>query len=216
MKYCKPAVLAAIAAILSVTTAHADHTRYQSSNVIDVSGANNGYQGAAWLVRSEDGIRGQLASRVSTAGDPYTLWIVVFNNPAECGSTPCSPSDLGTAEAGASVFAGTGVISAPDGVLRRNGKPSGGGAVNMDFVISAGELPSGLFLLFGDPVGLWEGNGFGAEIHLVIDKHPSIQPGMSWLADLTTTNFPNMGPATNDAVAIFLGCTADPCPDGVL
>lgn len=215
MKYCKTAVLAAIAATLSVATAHADHTRYQTSNVFDISGAGNGYKGAAWMVRSEDGVRGQVASRVSSAGDPYTLWIIVFNNPAAC-ENGCGEDDLFKAEVGLSVFAGTGAISAPDGVLKRNGKPAGGGAVNMDFDLSAGELPSGLFLLVGDPVGLWEGNGFGAEIHLIIDKHPSIQPGMSWLDDLTTTNFPGMGPATNDAVAVFLGCTADPCPDSVL
>ncbi len=215
MKHCKPAALAAIAAIFSVATAQADHTRYQTSNVMDVSGAGNGYQGAAWLVRSEDGIHGQVASRVSTAGDPYTLWIVVFNNPAACDGG-CDASDLANGDVGGSVFAGTGAISAPDGALKANGKPAGGGTVNMDFDISAGELPSGLFLLVGDPDGLAADNGYGAEIHLVLDKHPSIQPGMSWLADLTTTNFPGMGPATNDAVAVFLGCPDDPCPDGVL
>jgi hypothetical protein len=215
MKILKTTLITFLGAILVAATAYADHGRYQTSNVIDVSGAGKGYQGAAWLDRTEDGISGRIMSKVSSAGDPYTLWVVVFNNPSACVDG-CDEGDLGIAEVGASVFNGTGAISTPDGGLKRNGKPAGGGVVNFDFSVPAHALPSGLFLLFGDPAGLHEGNGYGAEIHLVVDKHPSIPLGISWLDDLTTTNFPGMGPATNDAVAVFLACPDDTCPDGVL
>jgi hypothetical protein len=196
-------------------TAFADHGRYQTSNVVDASGANKGYVGAAWLMRTPDGVRGRIMTQVSTAGDPYTLWVIVFNNPAACVDG-CDASDLMTAEVGGSVFNGSGAISAPDGQLKKNGKPAGGGVINFDFQVPAHPLPNDLFLLVGDPDGLYAGNGYGAEIHLVIDKHPSIGPGMSWLNDLTTTNFPGMGPATNDSFAVFLACPNDSCPDGVL
>jgi hypothetical protein len=219
MKMTRTALITSLGTLLLAATAYADHGRYQTSNVVDASGANKGYVGAAWLMRTEDGIRGRIMTQVSTAGDPYTLWIVVFNNPAACGEDGCNGMDLGNAEVGGSVFSGTGAISAPDGQLKKNGKPAGGGVVNMDFVIPAHPLPNGLFMLAGDPDGLYAGNGFGAEIHLVIDKHPSIGPGMSWLNDLTTTNFPNpAGPAFNDSFAVFLACPEqdDDCPDGVL
>jgi hypothetical protein len=216
MKMTRTALITVLGTVLLAATAYADHGRYQTSNVVDASGANKGYVGAAWLMRTEDGVRGRVMTQVSTAGDPYTLWIVVFNNPAACGDDGCGEDDLLTAEVGASVFNGTGAISAPDGQLKNNGKPAGGGVVNFDFVIPAHPLPKDLFLLFGDPDGLYASNGYGAEIHLVIDKHPSIGPGMSWLNDLTTTNFPGAGPAVNDSFAVFLACPNDTCPDGVL
>ena len=217
MKMTRTALITTIGATLLATSAFAEHGRYQTSNVVDATGANKGYVGAAWLMRTEDGIRGRILAQVSTAGDPYTLWIVVFNNPAACGDDGCNGIDLRNAEVGGSVYNGTGAISAADGGLKKNGKPAGGGVVNMDFVIPAHPLPNGLFLLAGDPDGLYAGNGYGAEIHLVIDKHPSIGPGMSWVNDLTKTNFPNPdGPAFNDSFAVFLACPDDACPDGVL
>lgn len=215
MKISRTALITTIGAVLLATTASAEHGRYQTSNVLDISGANKGYTGAAWLMRTEDGIRGRIMSNVSTAGDPYTLWVVVFNNPAACVDG-CDGSDLANAEVGGSVFSGTGAISAADGQLKTNGKPSGGGVINFDFVIPAHSLPNGLFLLVGDPAGLYAGNGYGAEIHLVIDKHPMPGPGMSWIDDLTSTNFPGAGPAVNDVVAVFLPCPDDACPAGVL
>lgn len=215
MKIIKTALITTIGTVLLAATASAEHGRYQTSNVLDVSGANKGYTGAAWLMRTGDGVRGRIMSQVSTAGDAYTLWVVVFNNPDACVDG-CDGSDLANAEVGGSVFSGTGAISTPDGQLNANGKPSGGGVINFDFEIPAHPLPSGLFLLVGDPDGLYAGNGYGAEIHLVVDKHPPIPAGMSWVDDLTSTNFPGAGPAVNDVVAVFLPCPDTNCPAGVL
>ena len=158
-------------------------------------------------------------AKVSTAGDPYTLWIVLFNAPGSCEDMGCGVDDIMAGRGEASVYYGTGAISAPDGVLNRNGKPAGGGVVNLDFELEGGDLPEDLFVLVpGDPSGLAEDNGFGAEVHLVIDRHPPVN-GMSWIGDLTTTNFPGAGPAMNDSAAIFLACSDVPdvpCPETVL
>ena len=197
--------------------ANADDHRFQTSDVINVTGAGSFYQGAAWLIRSEEEVEGRIMTKVSTAGDAYTLWAVIFNNPSECAAfpAPCAESDLGNPEVGGSVFYASAAISSPDGGLKRNGKPAGGGVVNFDFEIEGGSLPDGLFVLFGDPDGLSEGNGYGAEIHLVVDQHPPVPDGMSWVPDLTTTNFPGAGPATNDRVAVFLQCMNAPCPGSI-
>ena len=216
MKITRTALITTIGATLLAASAFAEHGRYQTSNVMDISGAGNGYTGAAWLMRTEDGVRGRVMSQVSTAGDPYTLWVIVFNNPAECAASPCGEADLGNPEVGGSVFNGTGAISAPNLTAKKKHKPAGRGVVNFDFQVPAHALPNGLFKLFGDDAGLHPGNGYGAEIHLIVDKHPSIRPGMSWINDLTTTNFPGAGPATNDVVAVFLPCPDDACPAGVL
>ncbi len=180
--------------------------RYQTSNVIDASGAALPYQGAAWMIRSRDAVSGRIMTKVSTQGDPYTLWIVVFNNPGACDG-PCDGSDLGTAEVQGSVFNGSGAISAASG---------DGGVLNIDFSVPASPLPSDLFMLIGDPRGLRKHNGFGAEIHLVIDKHPPVTAGLSWISDLTTTNFPGAGPNTGERVAVFVPCPGASCPDSVL
>lgn len=199
---------------ISVSASAEDH-RFQTSDVIDVTGAGTFYQGAAWLIRSEEEVEGRIMAKVSTAGDAYTLWAVIFNNPDECAGSPCSENDLGNPDVGGSVFYASSAISAPDGGLNRNGKPAGGGVINVQFELEGGSLPDGQFVLFGDPDGLAEDNGHGAEIHLVVDKHPPVPDGMSWIPDLTTTNFPGAGPATNDRAAIFLACTGTPCPGSV-
>lgn len=208
-------VACALGSLLLAGGALADSHRFQSSDVIDVTGMDSFYQGGAWLVRSEDEIEGRIVSKVTTAGDPYTIWAVIFNNPEECAAVPCADTDIANEAVNASVHFATSSISAADGGLETNGKPAGGGVINMDFEFEAGSLPDGLFVLVGNPDGLAEGNGYGAEIHLVVDNHPPIPDGMSWLPDLTTTNFPGAGPATNERAAIFLACNSAPCPGSV-
>jgi hypothetical protein len=216
MKKTRTALITTLGVVLLAATASAEHGRYQTSNVVDATAANQGYVGAAWLMRTADGIRGRIMAKTSSGeGNPYTLWIVVFNNPEHCVDG-CNGADLANAEVGGSVYNGSGAIVGPGGNLKTNGKPGEGGVINLDFSIAAHPLPNGLFLLAGDPNGLYQGNGYEAEIHLVIDRHPMPGPGMSWIPDLTTTNFPNQGPATNDSFAVFVPCPDESCPDSVL
>lgn len=216
-----PNILAMTGMLALAVAATADERRYQASDVIDVTGDATFYQGAAWMVREEDGVEGRIAAKVTTAGDAYTLWAVVFNNPENCAGypdEPCAESDLFEPDVEGSVFFASSAISAADGGLKKNGKPAGGGVINFDFEIEAGGQPDGQFVLlpdFGGFAGITEDNGYGAEIHLVVDRHPPVPDGMSWIPDLTSTNFPGFGPATNNRAAIFLACESAPCPGSV-
>lgn len=189
-----------------VAASTAGPTLYQTANVWDPAVGPGERIGAAWLIREKQKIRGRMMSKVPTAGVPQTLWIVVFNNPSACAGSPCMDTDIGNAAVGASVFNGSGAISAADG--------NGSGVFNVDFELPAGQLPDGLFVLVGDPKGLHRGRGFGAEVHLIIDEHPL--PADSWISDLTTTHFPGAGPNSTVAVAILLGCSSKSCPASVL
>ncbi len=179
-------------------------TVYQKADMFDAFGTGN--TGAATITRSRNGISGRVMTNVATAGDPYTLWVIVFNNPGACAVPfECfGPVDTATPEdierTGAVAFNGNGAIS--------NSNGDGGGVVNIDFNVVAGNLPDGLFVLVGDPTGLERGNGFAAEVLLIIDKHEKPAPDDmgnpgSWVEDLTTTNPPGMGSAITHRVAVF-------------
>lgn len=228
-------VLFAIAASVLCTNAVADDRKYQTSNVIDATELGKPYQGAAYIVRTEDEIEGRITTRVDHSRLAYTLWLVVFNFPEHCatvqpdGSTGCSGDDLANDAVGGCVYAGGGEISAADGSSRwvRTGRwqwrLQRGGVVTMDFELEADGIAEDQFVLFGDQgpgactTNLAAANGFNAELHLVVDEHPEIMPGDSWIGDLTTTNPPGGGPATNHRVAVFIPCgPGDACPDSVL
>jgi hypothetical protein len=69
--------------------------------------------------------------------------------------------------------------------------------------------------MVGNGIDRW--NGFGVQVILVVDQHPPITPGGdSWIGDLTTTNPPGMGPAVNNASAVFAPCPGSSCPASVL
>ena len=140
-----------------------------------------------------------IKARVGTAGEPYTLWMMVINNPGACSETPCALSDLFTPmgvplEAPElSIYNGGGEFSASDG--------ASGGVVDIDFRTTAGPLPDGLFDLLGTGVGLQRGNGFHAEVWLIIDSHnPLIDDSGSLVTDLTETDG---NPARNHRIAFF-------------
>ena len=182
--------------------------RYQTANVFDTVVGPTRRLGAAWFIRSKNSIQGRIMTNVPTAGDPYTLWLVIFNHPSACVDG-CDAEDLGNPAVRGSVYNGSGAISAANGF--------GAGVVNIDFEILGDSLPKDLFVLVGDPKGLRRNKGFKAEVHLVVDQHPPIVPGEdSWIADLTTTNFPGMGAASSIAAAIFVACTDKSCPESVL
>lgn len=178
--------------------------RYQRSNVIDATGFF--YKGAATLVRSKNRISGRIMTNVPTAGDPYTLWVLVFNNPAACADVACGESDIANPDVNVSIFNGSGAVSASNG--------KGGGVVNMDFEAFAGKLPNGQFFLGDNKSGLVRNRGFRAHVALVVDQHPPLPLGMDpWLDKLTQTNQPTDGPAVNNAIAVFLPCPKKTCPD---
>jgi hypothetical protein len=176
---------------------------YQTADVFSITDSVPNpadLHGAAWIKRSRNGISGRIMANVDTAGTPHTVWWVVFNNPGACVLSPggpCLPSDLFNPDVAASIYSASAAISTSDG--------NGGGVINVDVDTVAGNLPNGMFLLLGDPDGLHRGNGFGAEVHLVIDFHPDFEPGdmnqNSWVIDLTQPG--PRGPNANHRAAVF-------------
>lgn len=181
--------------LLAAGAAHADNRQspwdYQVQNIVAQSDAPmfNTYYGAASLYRTRFGIEGRVMAQVDNAGEAYTVWIVIFNKPFHCATSPCSADDLGNERVEAAVLNGTGAISASDG--------NGGGVINADFSAMGGRVPDGL-CCFGS---LGKNRGRKAEVHIVIDSHPDVvNPVMDpeyWTVHLTT-------PFAGHRFAVFL------------
>jgi hypothetical protein len=150
---CAPAVLAG-----------AGPRTYQTTNIFQAGNPSNQLAGAATLFRSKQAVE----MRVATSGlDPnaaYTVWWVVFNNPGACSAPGCGADDLGNPDVRASVFYAAGFVTGQDGTG------------NVSAHTEAGALPLGIDIEVGG--GLEPGNGFGAEIHLVVRTHGAIHPGL--------------------------------------
>jgi len=144
--------------------------------------------GAAWLKRSKDRVDGRVMATVGgDGGKPYTVWWVVFNNPAACVGD-CGPDDVFNesfgAEADVAVFNASGAISASDG--------NGNAVINLDLSAIGGEgagngsqgSPAPPFVKFFGRV-LKKNNARCAEIHLDINQHPELGDPIDWVAELT-------------------------------
>jgi hypothetical protein len=148
--------------------------------------------GAAWLRRTPDRVDGRIMVKVDKANTAYSVWWVVFNNPEECEGfmntpkTPCMLPDLFNPAVEAAVFNASGAISAADGELKTNGKPAGGGVINVDLEIIAGEGSDNGHAPFPLPElngVLNPGNGCGAEIHMDVNEHANFDT--DWVNELT-------------------------------
>ena len=141
-------------------TANAGHT-YQTANVIDFT-TGEFVAGAATLTRTRQSATARIYTSGLEPGAAYTIWWVVWNDPAEC-SDPCGENDLGAP--GNSVFYAGGFVTGADGT------------VNVSVHVDAGDLAGGIDVLI--PGGLHPSRGFSAEIHLIIRSHGPIIPGMA-------------------------------------
>lgn len=183
------------------TTAFADRV-FQTSDMLSGPLMEPAFipNGAAWLRRSPDRVDGRVMVKVDKANTAYSIWWVVFNNPENCiqvAPDGCDVLDvvLNKDNVGAAVFNASGAISTPDGTLKKNGKPAGGGVINVDIEIVAGEgsdkghapfppIPPESGLPFLDLNGVLNpGNGCGAEIHIDINQHAVFDEG--WVTELT-------------------------------
>lgn len=124
-----------------------------------------GHRARAKLTRTSSGISYSIKTHSLRAGNAYTVWVVVINDPAECASSPCSPTDIfKNPDTDAQVLYGTGHV------VGSSGKAGFGGHV------SRGPLPQGWL----PDQGLEDPRG--AEVHLVLNDHgPKLaeyMPGM--------------------------------------
>ena len=152
-----------------------------------IHGASGDEIGAAWLRRSKDRVDGRIMTTVDGEGIPYTVWWVIFNNPAGCDGD-CGPDDVFNEsfgeEAGVAIFNASGAISAMDG--------NGNTVINLDLSVIGGEgagigsqvSPAPDFVRFFGRV-LEKNNARCAEIHLDINAHPDLGDPIDWVAELT-------------------------------
>lgn len=117
--------------------------------------------GQTELQRSDDGLKAKVKINAGTI-DPdrvFTLWFIVFNTPAGCGTSPCTVADVFNPAASADFLYGGGIITAGN-------KAEFGGSLAVDDDSGSGfiefELP-GLALGLTDP---WD-----AEVMLAVHSH---------------------------------------------
>lgn len=75
--------------------------------------------GKSWLLRSRYGLTAILDSSELPPGQAVTLWIIIFNEPAMCSTSPCSlPADVFNDEAKADFYFGSGQVISSHGKAR--------------------------------------------------------------------------------------------------
>ena len=173
-------------AIISVpVTALADAT-FQSVDVLDVS-SGMAVGGAATLTRDEDSVEVRLTMSGLDTDASYSVWFVVFNVPAACTGSPCSVADSADPDVELAVANVGGFVTGADGTGYMAGE------------LEEGSLPKGLagFGTFDEP--------FTSEIHMVIQTHGDIIPGM-------VDQQISIPDGVDQFLAVFLGEDAPPEP----
>ncbi len=136
---------------------------YQTTNLFRAGNPAVFMPGAATLYRSRQDLELRVAAGGLAMHTSYTVWWVVFNNPAACAAS-CGATDLENPAVRAAVFYAAGFVT------------GAGDSGNVSAHVTAGNLPAGVAVESG--FGLEHGNGFGAEVHVVIRSHGLTNPGM--------------------------------------
>ena len=114
-------------------------------------------------------------ARELTPGDAVTLWIITFNNPEACATTPCSiPADVLNEAAGADFYWAAGKV------VGANGRVVLSGRLDVGQTAYSGKVEVGI----GDAVPL--DNPFGAEVVLATHSHGPAATGAELAAQLTS------------------------------
>jgi hypothetical protein len=166
--------------------------------------------GAVRLNRTRNELWGSVHVTDLDPNSAFTIWAAIFNRPEACITNPAGPVHCGMADllampnpARASAF--------NVGAFVTGSVP---GTANVSVHIRSGAPPDGAFILFGEGglndngvrPGIHEGNGFGAEVHLVIRAHGPIIAAMisDQLSKLNGGCPPNIGSTcSNVQVATF-------------
>lgn len=129
--------------------------------------------GTSSIVRTNGGISGNLSASLSNdldsaKGLAVTLWIVVFNEPGECATVPCSESDLFVPAVKSDVLHGAGNVI------------GGSEKVSFGYHLKAGDNSGSIADLFGLPTDNGESWGLidarAAEVHYVVRIHGPLNP----------------------------------------
>jgi hypothetical protein len=152
---------------------------FQIRPLNETPGSTDPATGAVRLVRTRNDLSASVHVTDLNPNSAFTIWAAIFNRPGECTTNPagpvhCSATDLAAVPnpARASAFNVGAFVTGADGTA------------NVNIHISSGAPPEGIFVLFGQgglndngvSPGLSAGNGFGAEVHVVIRSHGLIIP----------------------------------------
>lgn len=157
------ALIVGTLAALSVISASAAPAQ-SSTNDVQLFSDNSVVAGASsTLVRTQNGVSMQLNTSGLEPGATYTVWMVVFNNPAACSDGVCGEDDVlpppGNEEAEVSVARVSGRVISPSGAAHFGGR------------LNVGAMSE---VLFGP--GLTD--PMTAEIHLIVRSHGEKIPGL--------------------------------------
>jgi hypothetical protein len=156
-----------------------DRSVRQTSEVIDFSSGAPG-RGGGVLTRNRDRVSARVSTMDLDANAAYSVWWVVFNNPAAClVAWSCGEDDIFSAPG---VLNATQIAKVRISVFYADGFVTGDdGIANVYAHLESGSLPAGTFVNFGwstpvmggpDPrSGLQRHNGMRAEMHMVVRTH---------------------------------------------
>jgi hypothetical protein len=130
--------------------------------------------GTSTLVRTDSGVSFTYQTSSLPAGQVVTVWIVVFNNPENCSTHPCSaPADVENPAVRADFLYGGGHVI------------GGSGRGNFGGHLPVGDASgSGLAEIGGPPVGLL--NPLTAEVILALHSHGPAGSGQVLKAQLSS------------------------------
>lgn len=149
----------------SVGFAGADNGAAVSSEAVYAWWDDSGPVGEATVVRTQSGISAVVKSTDVPSGQAVTLWLIFFNNPEACDSTPCVLFDP-TAEFLGDLF--NPATGADFHFVA--GHVTNGGKATFGAHLSVGDVAGSGFAEFGlPPVAL--SNPYGAEVVLALHSH---------------------------------------------
>jgi hypothetical protein len=129
--------------------------------------------GSSRLVRTPAGVSFTYHTSGLVPGQVVTLWVVVFNNPAACATSPCTLADMSNPAAQGDFLYGAGHVI------------GGSGRGNFGGHLAAEDISrSGLAEIGGTAMGLIDPST--AEIQFALHSHGPAVPGRTLKAQLST------------------------------
>jgi len=157
------------------TIEHIITSEYRSTSPVMWEFDDETMVGTSSLLRTEDGLHGDLTATGLTPGDAVTMWIAFFTNPEACSATPCPrPGDVGNPATGADLYWVDGAVVDADGQVTFGG------------TVRVGQVEGSL----KDEVGLVPGvrlsDPFGSEVAMALHSHGPALEGRALREQLTT------------------------------
>ena len=164
---------------LATTGALADADNQSTENVYWWWGPS---AGTSQLIRTPRGLTATLKTSGLPAGHAMTLWIMFFNNPDECATSPCTLADAGNPAAGFDFhYAGGQIVNSNNTTLSgylRTGDTGGSGFAEIGIPEASTPLV----------------NPLGADVILAVHSHGPAQSGTALAAQMSSYLGGCMGP----------------------